>query len=149
MNFAGAIVNKDDESEWQIVNNRLSDRSSDRDELAFSVFAHVAGFDRKRLHFWTTAMRFDCGHIYEHEQSGQDCISELPCHANLLPEPKAKVVRSADVDSTRAILNRKALIESARAECTRRNRNRTINGDNGSQRQTACLGDGDCFRILW
>ena len=70
MNFAGAIIDKDDESERQIVHDRLSDGSSDRHQLAFSRFSDSAGRDRKRLHFWTTPMSFDVGHVDEHEQSG-------------------------------------------------------------------------------
>ena len=53
MNFAGAIVNEDDESEWQIINDRLSDCSSDRYKLPFRAFAYVAGCNRKRPHLRT------------------------------------------------------------------------------------------------
>jgi len=66
MNFAGAIVDKDDESERQIIHDRLSDGSSDRYEAAFSGFTYVAGCNRKRPHFWTTPMSFDDGHVDEH-----------------------------------------------------------------------------------
>jgi hypothetical protein len=54
MNFAGAIVDKDDESKWQIVNDRLSDCSSDRNKLAFSVFAYVARYNSS----WTNQQAF-------------------------------------------------------------------------------------------
>ena len=47
MNFAGTIIDEDDESEWQIINDGLSDRPSDRDKLAFGVFTYVAGCDRQ------------------------------------------------------------------------------------------------------
>ena len=70
MNFAGAVIDEDDESERQIIHDRLSDCPGDRDEAAFSVFTDVAGCHRFRLYFWTTAMRFDVCDVDEYEQSG-------------------------------------------------------------------------------
>ena len=57
MNFAGVVIDEDDESEWQIIDDRLSDCSSDGDKLAFRVFAYVAGFNRKWPHFRTTGLK--------------------------------------------------------------------------------------------
>lgn len=67
MNFAGAVINEDDESEGQIIDDRLSDCSSNPDQPAFRIFAYIAGGDCKRPHFRTPAMSFDIGHIYEHK----------------------------------------------------------------------------------
>src|SRR5215813_8960110 len=137
MNFAGAVIDEDDESEWQIIHDWLSDCSGDRHELAFSVFADVPGGHRKRAHFWTTPVYFDVGHIDEHEQSGQNRIGESPGHAHLLSRRKTEIVGNADIDAASAILDRKALIKRARAERAGRNRDRAINGHDGPQRQTA------------
>lgn len=67
MNFAGTIIDEDDETEWQIVDDRLSDRPRDRYELTFRVFTNVTRCNWKRLHFWTTPMSFDFSHINENE----------------------------------------------------------------------------------
>ena len=108
------------------------DCPSDRDKLAFSVFAYIAGCDRKWPHFWTTGKSPGVSYVYEHKQSGEDRIGESPRHANLLPRRKAEVVGGADIDSAGAILNRKALIKCARAEQSGSNCNRTFDGHNSS-----------------
>lgn len=68
MNFSGTVVDEADETEWQIIDDWLSDRPSDRDDLAFSGFTDGAGRDRKRLHFWTTPMNLHFGYINENKQ---------------------------------------------------------------------------------
>ena len=67
MNFAGAIIDEDDKSEWQIVHDRLCDCSSDRDKLAFRVFANVARGDCKRPYFWTTGKSSRVSYINEYK----------------------------------------------------------------------------------
>jgi hypothetical protein len=68
VNFAGAVIDEDDETEWQIIDDRLSNRPCDCDKLAFGVFTNVSSRYRKRLHFRATPMSFDVSHINENEQ---------------------------------------------------------------------------------
>ena len=63
LSFAGPIIDKYDESEWQIIDDGLSDRSRHPDKLAFGRLAYGSGCDRERLHFRPASMSFDVSHI--------------------------------------------------------------------------------------
>src|SRR5690348_1940601 len=58
MNVAGSVIDRDGESEWQVITDGLCDRSRERHELAFRRLAHGACGDRKRLHCRPAPVRF-------------------------------------------------------------------------------------------
>ena len=118
MNLSGTVNYEDDESKGQIVDDWLSNRSSDPDELTFGVLTHVTGCDWKRTYLWTAPVNLDVSHVDENEQTRQDGIGECARLSNLLPQTKPEVVRKADVDAGSPILNGKSLIKRARTECT-------------------------------
>ena len=67
MNFAGAVVDKDDETEGQIVDDGLRDGAGYRDELTFSSFTDAARRDRKWLHFRAATVSLNVGHVDENK----------------------------------------------------------------------------------
>jgi len=69
MNLARAVIYEDDESKWQIIDDWLSDRSRYLDDLAFGALTDSARCDRKRLHFWTSPVRFDLSNVNQNKQT--------------------------------------------------------------------------------
>src|ERR1044071_9203031 len=91
VDVARAVVDDDDESERQIVDNRLRDRPGDADQTAFSPFTHATSCYRQRVNFRSTTVRLGDSDVDEHKQTGQHGIGECACDAHLLPRRKAEV----------------------------------------------------------
>ena len=120
IDVARAVVNDDDESERQIIDDGLTDRSRDTNDRAFRRFTYISGRDRQRLHFWATPVSFSLRDVDEHEQSGQHRVGERAGHAHLLLECESEIVRRADVNTARSVLNRETLIERRTGATNRR-----------------------------
>src|SRR5262245_45357487 len=63
IDFTRPIINNYDESEWQIIDYRLSDRSGYPDKLAFGRRAYGPRCDRERLHSRAASTSLDVSHI--------------------------------------------------------------------------------------